>query len=231
MDLLTNEKVLKSEIVANSTMNRERGLSGVNSYGRELAFDIVPWLLSRARGHGSSYWLDACCGEGLALMDARRALDSSPEGINVSVVGVDLVGAIKSNHSENVVVGDVTAFDTGRQVDLITCVHGIHYLGDKLGAIRHFYSLLNPGGVLICNVDLTNIIIDGTPSKSWRTVAGSPNPTVSFKKHILKVEKDVNSPIAFHLNYLGAAVSTAPNYTGIIVIDSFYSHAEPSAAI
>ena len=52
--MLTQAELLASATVANSTMNRGRGLSGVNSYGRELRCDIAAFLEARAREYGQA---------------------------------------------------------------------------------------------------------------------------------------------------------------------------------
>ncbi|MEK8146449.1 hypothetical protein NKH18_49780 [Streptomyces sp. M10(2022)] len=49
-------------MVANNTMNRERGLAGVNSYARELGVDPVAHLSALST---SPSWLDLCSGEGV----------------------------------------------------------------------------------------------------------------------------------------------------------------------
>ena len=46
--LLAGADLERSSVVANSQVNRERGLSGRNSYERELGFDPLDWLLDRA---------------------------------------------------------------------------------------------------------------------------------------------------------------------------------------
>lgn len=43
--LLDDTRLSASSVVANSAMNRERGLTGVNSYARELGFDPLATLL------------------------------------------------------------------------------------------------------------------------------------------------------------------------------------------
>ncbi|MGO8671264.1 MAG: hypothetical protein ACLQVD_07880 [Capsulimonadaceae bacterium] len=45
--MLPNHEILASPIVANSLMNRGRGLAGVNSLARELGFDPLEYLLTR----------------------------------------------------------------------------------------------------------------------------------------------------------------------------------------
>ena len=58
--LLLEDDLTQSAVVANSAMNRERQLAGVNSYTRELGFNPLDRVRSMAlRGrHGS--WLDLC---------------------------------------------------------------------------------------------------------------------------------------------------------------------------
>ncbi|MCX5128128.1 hypothetical protein [Streptomyces sp. NBC_00347] len=83
--LLPADALERTSVVANNTMNRERGLTGVNSYARELGLDPVARLL--ARGSAAPAWLDLCSGEGRAL---REALPRLPAG--AVLTGVDLVG-------------------------------------------------------------------------------------------------------------------------------------------
>ncbi|MFD6552599.1 hypothetical protein [Streptomyces sp. NPDC058398] len=65
--LIEDHELTDHSVVANSTMNRERGLTGVNSYPRELGFDPAEFL----EGRGSvPSWLDLCSGEGIALRTA-----------------------------------------------------------------------------------------------------------------------------------------------------------------
>ncbi len=46
-----------------------------------------------------------------------------------------------------------------RTFDLITCVHGLHYVGDKLGLIGHAASWLAADGLFVANLDLHNLKI------------------------------------------------------------------------
>ena len=73
-------------------MNRERQLTGVNSYARELGFDPVEVLLHARRAGPTVAWLDLCCGTARALIQAadRRA----DMGLaDAELVGVDPVDA------------------------------------------------------------------------------------------------------------------------------------------
>ena len=56
MDLLDDERLERSAVVANNAMNRLRGLDGVNSYERELGFRPLEIL------RGTASCVDLCCG-------------------------------------------------------------------------------------------------------------------------------------------------------------------------
>ncbi|HMZ23261.1 MAG TPA: SAM-dependent methyltransferase, partial [Blastocatellia bacterium] len=92
MKSLLNQTVLElSSVVANSTMNRERGCSGGNSYAKELQFDLPAFLESRCRTQAEVRWLDLCCGRGKALIEAARGLEKFSSQVRLKLIGVDLV--------------------------------------------------------------------------------------------------------------------------------------------
>jgi hypothetical protein len=66
VDLLDDDQLAASAVVANCAMNRERQLNRVNSYTRELGFnpvDVLTAALTDPRAAGKTVaWLDLCCG-------------------------------------------------------------------------------------------------------------------------------------------------------------------------
>ena len=79
--LLSRAQLERSTVVANSGMNRERVLWGVNSYQKELghtrsarAMDILGFLTARAREYDTVRWVDLCCGTGNALIQAAGGI-------------------------------------------------------------------------------------------------------------------------------------------------------------
>ncbi|MFF3869770.1 hypothetical protein [Micromonospora sp. NPDC001898] len=77
VELLGNDALEQSAVAANCTMNRERQMSGVNSYTRELGFNPLDVLAAaglvgagRAEPSAAAGWLDLCCGTGRALIQA-----------------------------------------------------------------------------------------------------------------------------------------------------------------
>lgn len=224
--MLQADELLASPIVANSTMNRGRGFSGVNSYERDLRFSITGFLAERMQGRGSALWYDACCGEGRALVEAGRQFDAVGWGGQTQIVGVDLVNMFTPNDAPHVTLlaSDVTAFTLEHPADLITCVHGLHYLGDKLGFLQHAYSLLAPGGLLLGHLDASNVRAEDSKVSVWRQAAryaANRGVKLGLKSHLLRIQR-TDAILDFGVAYQGATVSEKPNYTGITVIDSWY---------
>ena len=87
--MLSDKQLEASSVVANNTMNRERGLTGVNSYARELGFAAITHLSVCST---SPSWLDLCCGEGRALSEAANRLPAT-----AVLTGIDLVGPLSSS--------------------------------------------------------------------------------------------------------------------------------------
>jgi hypothetical protein len=60
--LLDDDALHASAVVANSAMNRQRQLAGVNSYTRDWASTPLDWLTERLRQHsGEVGWLRRQC--------------------------------------------------------------------------------------------------------------------------------------------------------------------------
>lgn len=149
--LIDDDELTGHSVVANSTMNRERVLNGVNSYARELGFDPVEFL----GGSGSApSWLDLCSGEGLALGEAARRLPQA------TITGVDLVGPLRSADLPDgleLIAADLGAWSPARRYDLITCVHGLHYIGDRLALLERAATWLTDTGLLVAHLDPTTL--------------------------------------------------------------------------
>lgn len=122
-------------------------------------------------------------------------------------------------------------WEPGRAYDLITCVHGIHYLGDKLGLISRAVSWLTPGGRFLAHLDPANL----------RDAEGHPAGPVVLKqlrqaglaydarKRLLTCEGLRRLQLSF--GYLGADDTAGPNYTGQSAVNSWYRRLEPNEAL
>jgi SAM-dependent methyltransferase len=222
--MLTDRELLASSVVANSTMNRGRGLEGVNSYERELRFDILNFLEERVKLRGRAVWYDACCGEGRALNSAAERLIDGGWGSKVRLLGLDLIGSSVDVPGVEIAQGDVVTHRWDEPIDLVTCVHGLHYLGDKLGFIENAYSMLADGGLLMGHLDASNIRCEAGTGMTWLGLlrqARRAGVEIKVEQHRLSVRKSAVA-LRYNVEFRGGVVSERPNYTGITVIDSWY---------
>lgn len=109
-----------------------------------------------------------------------------------------------------------------RRFDLITCVHGLHYVGDKLGLIARAVSWLAEDGLFVASLDLHNLkTADGKPS-ARRMVSDLRRAGLDFDRRrrlvICRGRKIVDLPY----RYSGADDRAGPNYTGQPAVDSYY---------
>jgi len=199
-----------SSVVANNAMNRERQLAGVNSYARELGFNPVDFLLDRPSARG---WLDLCCGTGRALSQARAAL---PAG--VALVGVDLVDYFDpAAGGVELVCASVASWSPGRAFDLVTCVHGLHYVGDKLGLLARAAAWLTDDGLLVADLDLANLALPVAVLPALRRAG------LSYDARRRRVSLRGRRDISWPFRYVGADDRAGPNYTGQPAVCSHYA--------
>jgi SAM-dependent methyltransferase len=223
--LLSDDLLERSNIVANCRMNRERELSGSNGYGRELGFEPLDILRQRVRPGRVIRWLDLCCGTGRALLQAAEQLEHAGLAAFVAITGVDLVDMFwpgRPSSCLQLVAASIHAFEPAERFDLITCVHGLHYLGDKLRAIERAASWLVEDGLFAANLDLANLRQeDGRPlarriSKLFREA------DIEFDGRRKRLQRLGQGNIHFPLQYRGADDNAGPNCTGQAAVDSYY---------
>jgi hypothetical protein len=139
-ELLDEGALASSSVVANRAMNRERQLDGVNSYARAPGLNPFEWLRQRAGSDGAGApvkvgWLDLCCGTGRALIQTAEHARRDGLAERIRLVGVDLVDAFdphEPTETWELVADSVTAWTPPpHPFDLITCVHGLHYVGGQ----------------------------------------------------------------------------------------------------
>ena len=142
-------------------MNRERQLEGPNSYARELTFSPLGWLRSRLPDLSSNSrpvsWLDLCCGSGRALIQAAHQASRGGLAGQIEIVGVDLVDYFDPipvpEQPLRLICADITSWAPEQSFDLITCVHGLHYVGDKLGVLTQMANWLADSGLMVADFD------------------------------------------------------------------------------
>lgn len=225
--LLSHSELEVSEIVANCLMNRQRQLIGSNSYTKELGLNPLSFITNRIQNQSNVAWLDICCGTGRALIHAAESLYKLELVSQTSLIGVDIVSQFypyspKLTNLE-LITNSVHTFTTSRKFDLITCVHGLHYLGDKLEVLKRAASWLADNGMLIAHLDLANLwIVEGDEAKMMpRKFLSGTGFKYNNRKKLLSLEN--HQELIFELEYLGADDCAGANYTGQAAVNSFYS--------
>ena len=233
---LSTEVALESSaVVANCRMNRERGIVGKNSYTADLFLNPLEFLGKGIENDQPVGWLDLCCGTGRALIQAADFFQRSGAADRVVLQGIDLVEMFDDVPTElshlTLEAASLRDWAASAEYDLITCVHGLHYMGDKLGLISRAVGWLKPEGLFLAHLDLDNLKLT---TRQW---LGGP-----LGKYFKRVGLDYHCDrrllscrgkrhIEFPWTFAGADDSAGPNFTGQLAVDSYYSPLPPSAKV
>ncbi len=224
----TDDKELeRSSVVANCNMNRDRDIDGSNGYSKDLGFHPLEYLQSKLSGRESVSWLDICCGAGNALIQAANIV--AERRLSITITGVDLVGMFSNAVAANcltLIEAALSDWRPDKQYDLITCVHGLHYIGDKLGLVQRISSWLTEDGSFCGNLSLENVIVRDKDSKtnlSERQVAKIlRDSNVKYSTSTRRLSLVGNQKIRFPVAFVAADDSAGPNYTGQPAVTSHY---------
>lgn len=223
MDLLGDDELERSAVVANCRMNRERDLTGTNGYTKELGFHPLDFLKERAAGRPAA-WLDLCCGSGKALIQATKVIQA--EGVDIEIVGIDLIGMFHrpdpGTTCLRLVEASLTSWQPDRAFDLITCVHGLHYVGDKLGLIARACSWLAEDGLFVASLDMANLNLHEVRAAGRSFASSLRRAGLGLDRRRRLVTCRGRKAVALPYRYLGADDGAGPNYTGQPAVDSYY---------
>jgi len=247
MKLVTESELESSCIVANNRMNRERVAIGSNGYETDIRLNPIEFLIQKHQQNGQVAWLDLCCGRGKAIIETGQKFFELGLNVNTGFVGVDLVGMFDPVPDEldfvRLVEASLHQWTTTQAFDLITCVHGLHYVGDKLGLINRAISMLRPNGSFFANIDPSNLQIMSGKSgiekeidfdfakyfnqfldfdKSSKLLSFTKNENISSSENpATSATSLTESPIP-KLQFVGANDQAGPNYTGQPAVNSHY---------
>lgn len=229
MKLLTENELIWSPIVANNRMNRKRNASGINSYEKELNFKPEVYLDLRLEQKGHVKWLDLCCGEGNALIQYAHKAAGKAYQEHVTLLGIDLTDQFQPIspivNCLRFEVGSLVNWSNNDQYDLITCIHGLHYIGDKLKVLFSSLKAIADQGLFMANLDMNNIKIEGDRNGQYLKKLFRENEIEYNGRKKLVICKGPRE-IRFNLTYMGADDQSGPNYTGQDAVDSHYSITE-----
>lgn len=219
-----DQKLEQSPVVANCCMNRERDLSGTNGYDVEIGFHPLNFLCDKVASNGKAQWLDLCCGTGKALIQAATIIER--DGIPIDIVGVDLVGMFATNRSRSLslIEASLSTWSPEKSFDLITCIHGLHYIGDKLGLISRACSWLSKEGLFVANLDTGNLRLNpgGSSNRIFAKELRQAGVEYLTTKRLIRCQG--HRGLALPFDYVGADDEAGPNYTKQPVVHSYYEH-------
>jgi len=205
---------------------------GSNGYAKELGFNPLDVLTEKDEERVA--WLDLCCGSGKALIEAAQTVRDEGMDTKIEIVGVDLV-ARSSPPPPNLtclrfIEGSRAAWQPSGKFDLITCVHGLHYVGDKLGLISRAASWLKDESQFVANLDIKNIRLTDGRSASRVIPRELRRNGVDYdsRKKLLCCPRRVQVRLPFR--YLGADDQVGPNYTKQPAVDSYYERLDEQRA-
>lgn len=207
-------------------MNRQRKLAGVNSYEKDLGLNIGPYLRQVAAQKKAEpvRWLDLCCGEGHALIEFAQSIAESGDAEKFSLTGIDLVGMFAPANGLEIEwhAAAFEDFSPNADFDLITCVHGLHYFGDKLGTLKKIGAMLAPNGYFRGNISSENIrdLQQNPISSRELNEAGAHCWHYNGRKRLIEIQGYQEIPVSWE--FVGADDQAGPNYTGQEVVHSYY---------
>ena len=164
--LLNEEELEWSTVVANNSMNRERVATGINSYEKDINLNPIEFIQDRTN-EKYIQWTDLCCGRGKALIQVSSHFRDSTIANKLMLRGIDLVEFFDEyQETKNLSLRkmNLNNWQSEKKCDLITIVHGLHYIGDKIDLIIKSILALKKDGLCVGNLDLNNIEIEGHKS-------------------------------------------------------------------
>jgi len=168
-------------------------------------------------------------GSGKALIEAAEVVRDG--GLNLNVVGVDLVGSSHRLDPDitclRLIEISLSTWIPDRRFDPITRVHGLHYIGDKLGLIGRAASWLADEGLFVASLDLANLRLADGRAAGRVVTSDLRRAGLGYDRRerlvVCRGRRVVNLPYL----YLGADDLAGPNSTGQPAVDSYY---RPGAA-
>ena len=224
--LLTIEELERSGVVANCRMNRERTLTGGNGYTRELGFNPLDFIVEAVRTNKNVRWLDLCCGTGQALIEAAHTIYDQGLSQQVEIIGVDLVGLFAPVNgmpfSPQFIEASLSVWQPDRPFDLVTCVQGLHYIGDKLELLARAVSWLTVDGRFAASLSLENVVVSNTKNATRIVAAELRRQGLSYDARRKRVMRQGRATIDLPFQFLGADDQAGPNYSGQPAVNSYY---------
>ena len=146
--------------------------------------------------------------------------------MDIEIVGVDLAGMFHRPDANlthlRLVEASLRTWCPDRDFDLITCVHGLHYVGDKLGLVARAASWLADDGLFVANLDLKNLKLADGRAAGRKIVSDLRRAGIDYNRSKRLLVCHGRKIVRLPYRYLGADEGAGPNYTGQSAVDSYY---------
>ena len=116
--------------------------------------------------------------------------------------------------SVTLIAAPLRSWEPPHMFDLITCVHGLHYVGDKLGLLARALNWLTPDGRFAGHLDPANV--RGVSARKWLR---DNDIGYDARRHLVTCEGPRTPAVP---RFLGADDQAGPNCTGQPAVDSHY---------
>lgn len=217
-------------VAANCAMNRLRTLCGSNGYDSELGLDVLTQLRERLTRTQTVRWLDLCCGAGKAAIEAAERIHHLGLADRIEIVAIDLVPYFDAYDADllanlQIVESSLRIWEPATEFDLITCAHGLHYVADKLDAVRRAVSWLTEDGLFVANIDPDNIRDANGASLRAQVIREFRRQGVEYtsRRHLIRRARPLTLQMPFE--FIGADEQAGPNYTRQPAVNSHYRRA------
>jgi hypothetical protein len=138
---------------------------------------------------------------------------------------VDLVGPLLPTALPDgleLITADLGLWSPGRRYDLITCVHGLHYIGDRLALLERSASWLTGTGLLVAHLDPSTLRRPDGSDASRPVLAALRAAGFHYSARDHRLSLRGGRRISLPFTYLGADPHAGPNYTGQPAVASYY---------
>jgi ubiquinone/menaquinone biosynthesis C-methylase UbiE len=229
--LLSMEELEQSSVVANCQMNRERSFRGPGSYEQELRIDLVSYIEQRLATESNVLWVDLCCGSGRALAQASEFFATPLREQRLRIIGIDLVDYFENSARQQAKripdgltlhVASVHQWEPPAACDLVTCIHGLHYVADKLDVMTRALRWLKPEAMFWAQLDLRSLRSANNRPLNRAVLAWFREQNIEFHSHFHRLQCRGPRDLLPAFRWLGANDQAGPNYTGQSAVDSIY---------
>lgn len=133
-------------------------------------------------------------------------------------MGVDLVDAFDPAPAPapnlELICASVVSWAPTRTFDLLTCLHGLHYVGDKLAVLTRAAGWLSATGRLVVDLDLSSIMLpDGRPA-GRRLAARLRAAGLTYDPRRRRISCTGRRELHLPYRYLGPTTAPAPTTPG-----------------